>query len=131
MSCSSSSAAEKNASSTNTKKQKKDKLLFKLIVTCDVCGVSHKSDEHAHEFDYVENNDYHRDNDLIDSFTLEPLFEPMQLPCGHMFSFHRGIQKQLKSKKKCPLNCAPSATVAKLIEPPVMVKNTLNRLKVF
>jgi hypothetical protein len=135
MKCSlSSQNNDKKRKSDNTEEQHESlegpELLFEVVATCGVCGVLHRSDAHAHEFDYVENDDYHRDNDLLDSFTLEPLFEPMQLPCGHMFSFHRGIQRKLIDKKKCPMNCSSTITIANFIQPALMVKNTLNKLKV-
>jgi hypothetical protein len=101
------------------------------IVTCPVCGVSHDDNEHAHIFTYVENDHYFTANDLMDScFSLEPLVDPCVLPCGHMFSKMRGIREYLQSNQMCPLKCRGKVTVAKLTEAPVMVKNTVNKIKV-
>ena len=45
---------------------------------------------------------------------------------------NRGIQIQLKKKKKkkCLMNCAYECSMGNLTEAPVMVKNTVNKIKV-
>ena len=52
----------------------------KRAYACVVCGHFHEIDE-SHVFNYVD--ELSPDSDVMDPVMLEPLFDPVQLPCGH------------------------------------------------
>ena len=91
---------------------------------CKDCGVKHSPREH--EFEYVETNDILNKRGLVDSISLQPFYEPIDLNCGHTFS-KSSIEEVFRNKKECPL-CRKRTS--KMNETHQIIRNQLNDLQV-
>ena len=93
---------------------------------CDVCGTV-LGDGHNHAFNYVEPVD----EEMVDSITHEPLFEPLVTPCpgGHTFSQVTILRALQQTNNTCPI-CRGPVTVESLQRAPLLIVNMLNKIKV-
>ena len=91
---------------------------------CNECGIKHSPGEH--EFDYVVSLDILKKNGLVDSISLQPFYEPIDLNCGHTFS-KSSIEEVFRNKKECPM-CRKRTS--KMNETNQIIKNQVNDLQV-
>lgn len=91
---------------------------------CKDCGVKHLPGEH--EFEYVEFIEILNKRGLVDSISLQPFYEPIDLNCGHTFS-KSSIEEVFRNKKECPV-CRKRTS--KMNETHQIIRNQLNDLQV-
>lgn len=102
-----------------------DNVVINENTSCKDCGIYHaKSNEH--EFEYVETNDILNKRGLVDSISLQPFYEPVDLNCGHTFS-KSSIEEVFRNKKECPM-CRKRTS--KMNETHQIIRNQLNDLQV-
>jgi len=102
-----------------------DNVVINENTSCKDCGIYHaKSNEH--EFEYVETNDILNKRGLVDSISLQPFYEPVDLNCGHTFS-KSSIEEVFRNKKECPV-CRKRTS--KMNETHQIIRNQLNDLQV-
>ena len=99
------------------------------VLVCADCGTKHPVDVHDHSFTYRENDQHFQAMNCIDSFSLQVIFGPIVLPCGHTFSDHGGIRGHLRTKGDCPI-CRAKFTEKHLTSVPQMMINMMNSFKV-
>ena len=92
---------------------------------CTECGVIHAK-PNEHKFIYIDLDDTLNKRGLVDPITLEPLFDPIELTCGHTFS-KASIEEAFRTKKECPM-CRKRSL--KFKETHTIIKNQLNDLEV-
>lgn len=92
---------------------------------CKDCGEQHDNPK-EHIFTYVDSNELLNKRGLVDSVTLEPFIDPVELGCGHTFSRY-SIESALATKKECP-ECRKKST--KLTETSRIVREQVNQLEV-
>ena len=92
---------------------------------CKECGEQHDNPK-EHIFTYVDSNELLNKRGLVDSVTLEPFIDPVELGCGHTFSRY-SIESALATKKECP-ECRKKST--KLTETSRIVREQVNQLEV-
>ena len=92
---------------------------------CTECGVLHEN-PNDHEFIYTDSNDILNKRGLVDSLTLQPFYEPIELNCGHTFS-KSSIEEAFRNKKECPI-CRKKSI--KLNSTHTIIRNQLNDLEV-
>ena len=92
---------------------------------CKECGVLHEN-PNDHEFIYTDSNDILNKRGLVDSLTLQPFYEPIELNCGHTFS-KSSIEEAFRNKKECPM-CRKRTS--KINETNQIIKNQVNDLEV-
>jgi len=92
---------------------------------CKECGEQHDNPK-EHIFTYVDSNELLNKRGLVDSVTLEPFIDPVELGCGHTFSRY-SIESALATKKECP-ECRKKNT--KLTETSRIVREQVNQLEV-
>jgi len=95
------------------------------INPCQYCGIKH-SPEGEHEFEYVETTEVLNKRGLVDSISLQPFYEPIDLNCGHTFS-KLSIEEVFRNKKECPM-CRKRTS--KMNETHQIIRNQLNDLQV-
>lgn len=93
---------------------------------CKECGEFHDNPK-EHLFTYVEPNDILNKRGLIDSITLEPFIDPVELNCGHTFSQY-SIENVFLTKKECP-ECRKK--VSKFHQTSRIVREQVNQLEVW
>jgi hypothetical protein len=72
-----------------------------LTNVCKECGEVHVNPK-EHIFTYVDSHELLNKRGLVDSITLEPFIDPVELSsCGHTFSRY-SIESSLATKKECP-----------------------------
>ena len=91
---------------------------------CQDCGLKHSPGEH--EFEYVETTEILNKRGLVDSISLQPFYEPVDLNCGHTFS-KSSIEEVFRNKKECPI-CRKRTS--KMNETHQIIRNQLNDLQV-
>ena len=91
---------------------------------CKDCGIKHSPGEH--EFEYVEPTEILNKRGLVDSISLQPFYEPIDLNCGHTFS-KSSIEEVFRNKKECPV-CRKRTS--KMNETHQIIRNQLNDLQV-
>jgi hypothetical protein len=94
---------------------------------CQICGVAH-SKNNFHHFNYVQNEKFLENNDLLDPITKEAIYDPVCLPCGHTFS-RETIKEHLEAHKYCPVDRSPQS-VQSMTVAPLLLRNLLHRLEV-
>lgn len=68
---------------------------------CKECGELHDNPQ-EHLYTYVDSHEILNKRGLVDSITLEPFIDPVELSsCGHTFSRY-SIESALSTKKECP-----------------------------
>jgi len=92
---------------------------------CKECGEQHDNPK-EHIFTYVDSNELLNKRGLVDSVTLEPFIDPVELGCGHTFSRY-SIESALATKKECP-ECRKKST--KFTETSRIVREQVNQLEV-
>ena len=92
---------------------------------CNECGEQHDNPK-EHIFTYVDPTELLNKRGLVDSVTLEPFIDPVELGCGHTFSRY-SIESALATKKECP-ECRKKST--KLTETSRIVREQVNQLEV-
>ena len=81
---------------------------------CKECGEVHANPQ-EHLYTYVDSHEILIKRGLVDSITLEPFIDPVEIPsCGHTFSRY-SIESALSTKKECPecrkkTYCTPKET---------------------
>ena len=92
---------------------------------CKGCGVSHINLT-EHIYTYVESHEILKKRGLIDSLSLEPFIDPVDLPCGHTFT-RTTIAQSLNIKKECP-ECRKKTT--KIQETSRIIREQCEQLEV-
>ena len=91
--------------------------------------MNHAANVNDHTMNYVQKEKYFQNNEAWDHFTNKPVFDPRQLPCGHLHSLNGGIKKYLEEHGKCP-KCSETFSLANLLVPPLMIRNMIDSFKV-
>ena len=94
--------------------------------SCVECGERHTI-PNEHLFTYVESNDKLNKRGLVDSITLEPFIDPVDLSCGHTFSKH-SIEHVFLTTKACP-ECRTESS--KFNETSRIIRSQVNQLEVW
>ena len=94
-------------------------------IPCKECGVIH-ANPNEHDFDYAESSEILNKRGLVDSVSLQPFYEPVDLNCGHTFS-KSSIEEVFRNKKECPM-CRKRTS--KMNETHQIIRNQLNDLQV-
>lgn len=94
--------------------------------SCVECGERHAI-PNEHLFTYVESNDKLNKRGLVDSITLEPFIDPVDLSCGHTFSKH-SIEHVFLTTKACP-ECRTESS--KFNETSRIIRSQVNQLEVW
>jgi hypothetical protein len=102
-----------------------DSLVINENTSCKECGVLHAK-PNEHEFDYAESTEILNKRGLVDSVSLQPFYEPIDLNCGHTFS-KSSIEEVFRNKKECPM-CRKKTS--KMNETHQIIRNQLNDLQV-
>jgi hypothetical protein len=93
---------------------------------CKECGEVHDNPK-EHIFTYIDSHELLNKRGLVDSITLEPFIDPVELSsCGHTFSRY-SIESALSTKKECP-ECRKKST--KISETSRIIREQVNQLEV-
>jgi len=92
---------------------------------CSACGQLHEDADRNHVFTYSDeiNEEY------CCSICLSPICQPIDAPCGHTFCAPC-IESCIHHKKLCP-NCRKPLTVHDLRPSAILVRNILDKLRVY
>lgn len=93
---------------------------------CKECGEVHANPK-EHIYTYVDSYEILNKRGLVDSITLEPFIDPVELSsCGHTFSRY-SIESSLATKKECP-ECRKKSS--KINETSRIIREQVNQLDV-
>ena len=92
---------------------------------CKECGEIH-ANPNEHIYVYVDSPELLNKRGLVDSLTLEPFIDPVELPCRHTFT-RTSIESALSNKKECP-ECRKKTS--KINETSRIVREQVNQLEV-
>ena len=92
---------------------------------CKECGDVH-ANPNEHIYTYVDSQELLNKRGLVDSLTLEPFIDPVELPCRHTFT-RTSIESALSNKKECP-ECRKKTS--KINETSRIVREQVNQLEV-
>ena len=96
--------------------------------SCLDCGhLPHLDNPGEHKFEYIKSDEELLQEGLMCPLTLEPLFDAVDLPCGHTFSRY-AIAAHFQIKKKgcpvCKANCNKISSVS------IIIRNILDKLQI-
>ena len=98
------------------------------VQSCIDCGhQQHLDNPGDHKFEYIKSDEELLQEGLTCPLTLEPLFDAVDLPCGHTFSKY-AITAHFQIKKKgCPV-C--KSLCNKLTSVSIIIRNILDKLQI-
>lgn len=98
------------------------------VQSCIECGhQQHLDNPGEHKFEYIKSDEELLQEGLTCPLTLEPLFDAVDLPCGHTFSKY-AITAHFQIKKKgCPV-C--KSLCNKLTSVSIIIRNILDKLQI-
>jgi hypothetical protein len=96
--------------------------------SCVDCGhPQHLGNLYEHKFEYIKSDEELLQEGLTCPLTLEPLFDAVDLPCGHTFSRY-AITAHFQIKKKgCPV-CKSHCN--KITSVSIIIRNILDKLQI-
>jgi hypothetical protein len=92
---------------------------------CSKCGTLLPERQEC-QFRYK--NDGKIDENLLDPVSLNPLIDPVCLPCAHTFS-RKLISQHIENDKNCPL-CRSSSSLLELKDVPLIIRNMVDSVEI-